>query len=78
MSSRARELGAVLGVSAGDAEEILGLAHTLEVHLPGTKAAFRAGIVTHDKAEIIAWATALLDPRRPAPPKPWSWTGPDP
>src|SRR5271166_3155877 len=58
----ARELGAVLGVSAGDAEEILGLAHTLEVHLPGTKAAFRAGIVTHEKAAIIAWATALLDP----------------
>ena len=57
-----RELGAVLGVAAGDAEEILGLAHTLEVHLPGTKAAFRAGIVTHDKAAIIAWATALLDP----------------
>ena len=57
-----RELGAVLGVSAGDAEEILGLAQTLEVHLPGTKAAFRAGIVNHDKAEIIASATALLDP----------------
>ena len=57
-----RELGAVLGVSAGDAEEILGLAQTLEVHLPGTKAAFRAGVVTHEKAAIIAWATALLDP----------------
>ena len=57
-----RELGAALGVSAGDAEEILGLAQTLEVHLPGTKAAFRAGIINHDKAEIIAWATALLDP----------------
>ena len=35
---------------------------TLEVHLPGTKAAFRAGIVNHDKAAIIASATALLDP----------------
>jgi hypothetical protein len=57
-----RELGAVLGVSAGDAEEILGLSHALEVHLPGTKAALRAGIVTHEKAAIIAWATALLDP----------------
>ena len=57
-----RELGAVLGVSAGDAEEILGLAQTLEVHLPGTRAAFRAGVVTHEKAAIIAWATALLDP----------------
>jgi hypothetical protein len=57
-----RELGAVLGVSAGDAEEILGLAHTLEVHLPGTRQAFRAGIVNHGKAQLIAAATALLDP----------------
>jgi Domain of unknown function (DUF222) len=57
-----RELGAVLGVSAGDAEEILGLAQTLEVHLPGTKAAFRAGILSRDKAAIIAAATGLLDP----------------
>jgi hypothetical protein len=57
-----RELGAVLGVAAGDVEEILGLAHALEVHLPGTKEAFRAGIVNHEKAAIIVWATALLDP----------------
>jgi hypothetical protein len=57
-----RELGAILGVSAGDAEEILDLAHTLEVHLPGTKAAFRAGILSRDKAAIIAAATGLLDP----------------
>jgi Domain of unknown function (DUF222) len=52
----------VLGVSAGDAEEILGLAHALEVYLRGTKEAFRAGIVNHEKAAIIAWATAFLDP----------------
>ena len=58
----ARELGAVLGVSAGDAEQILDLAWALEVCLPGTKAAFRAGILNHGKAEIIAAATALLDP----------------
>jgi hypothetical protein len=58
----ARELGAVLGVSAGDAEEILYLAHTLEVRLPGTKAAFWAGILSREKAQIIAWATAVLDP----------------
>jgi hypothetical protein len=57
-----RELGAVLGVAAGDAEQMLGLARTLEVHLPGTREAFRAGIITHDKAAIIAWATAFLDP----------------
>ena len=58
----ARELGAVLGVSAGDAEEMLALAWQLEVSLPGTKAAFRAGILSQDKAALIAHATALLDP----------------
>jgi hypothetical protein len=57
-----RELGAALGVSAGDAEDILDLAHNLEVGLPGTKAAFRAGILSRDKAAIIAAATGLLDP----------------
>ena len=57
-----RELGAVLGVSARDAAEILDLGWYLEVNLPGTKAAFRAGILSRDKAAIIAAATALLDP----------------
>jgi Domain of unknown function (DUF222) len=56
-----RELGAVLGISAGDAEQVLFLAWALEVCLPGTKAAFAAGIVTEDKARIIAWYTAVLD-----------------
>ena len=37
-----RELGAVLGVSARDAGEMLDLAWYLEVNLPGTRAAFRA------------------------------------
>jgi len=57
-----RELGAVLGCSPGDAEEMLDLAWNLEVNLPGTRAAFRAGILSQDKAAIIAAATALLDP----------------
>jgi Domain of unknown function (DUF222) len=57
-----RELGAVLGVAAGEAEDMLGLAWALEVCLPGTRAAFRAGILSRDKAAIIAAATALLDP----------------
>ena len=57
-----RELGAVLGISARDAGEMLYLAWYLEVNLPGTKAAFRAGILSRDKAAIIAAATALLDP----------------
>ena len=57
-----RELSAVLGVSARDAGEMLDVAWYLDVNLPGTKAAFRAGIVNRDKAAIIAAATALLDP----------------
>jgi hypothetical protein len=57
-----RELGAVLGVPAGDAEDILDLARNLEAGLPGTKAAFRAGILSRDKAAIIAAAAGLLDP----------------
>ena len=58
----ARELGAVLGVSSGDAEQMLDLAWALEVCLPGTKEAFQAGILTQEKAAVIAAATALLDP----------------
>jgi len=57
-----RELGAVLGLSAGDAEEMLALAWALAASLPGTRAAFGAGILSRDKAAVIAWATALLDP----------------
>jgi hypothetical protein len=57
-----RELGAVLGVSAVQAGEMLDLAWYLEVNLPGTRAAFRTGIISRDKAAIIANATALLDP----------------
>jgi hypothetical protein len=57
-----RELGAVLGVSQREAGEMLDLAWYLEVSLPGTRAAFRSGIVSRDKAAIIASATALLDP----------------
>ena len=41
---------------------MLDLARDLEVRLPGTKAAFRAGILRHSKVQVIAWATALLDP----------------
>ena len=57
-----RELGAVLGVSPRDAGEMLDLAWCLEVSLPGTKAAFWAGVLSRDKAAIIANATVLLDP----------------
>jgi Domain of unknown function (DUF222) len=57
-----RELGAALGISVRDAEQMLDLAWHLEVNLPGTSAAFRAGILNRDKAQLIAWATAVLDP----------------
>jgi hypothetical protein len=56
------ELAPALGESRGAAEDLLGLAWDLEVKLPGTRAAFRAGIVTAEKAGIIAAATAVLDP----------------
>ena len=56
------ELAAVLGESRAAAEDLLGLAHDLAVKLPGTMAAFRDGPLRASKAEIIAWATAVLDP----------------
>jgi hypothetical protein len=59
----ARELAAALGESRAAAEDMLSLAHELEVNLPGTKAAFRSGILNRRKAMIIAEATALLDPQ---------------
>src|SRR5579859_4472291 len=58
----AKELAAVLGETRAAAGAMLSLAHELEVNLPGTKAAFLAGIVGERKAAIIAWATAVLDP----------------
>jgi hypothetical protein len=58
----AAELAPALGQSRGAAEDTLGLAHDLQVKLPGTRAAFRAGIVDQGKAEIIAAATRVLDP----------------
>jgi len=58
----ARELGPVLGESRAAAEDMLSLAQQLEVNLPGTRAAFRAGILNQRKAAIIASATAVLDP----------------
>jgi hypothetical protein len=57
-----RELGSALGIGSGDAAEILDLSWHLEVHLPGTRAAFRIGVLNRDKARIIANVTALLDP----------------
>src|SRR4029077_8175636 len=58
-----RELASVLGESRAAAEDMLSLAHELEVNLPGTKAAFRAGVLNQRKAAVIASATARLDTR---------------
>ena len=45
--------------AAGD---IVSLAQELEINLPGTRAAFRSGILSRRKAMIIAETTVLLDP----------------
>ena len=45
-----------------EADALLDLAHALEVKLPGTKEAFRTGVLRRSKAEIIAPATGVLDP----------------
>jgi hypothetical protein len=58
----AQELASVLGESRAAAGDMLSLAQELEVRLPGTRAAFRDGIVSRRKAAVIAEATALLDP----------------
>src|SRR5207253_979255 len=51
----------VLPGCAGRAESLIGLAQTLQTHLPGTAAALQDGTITRYKAEIIASATAFLD-----------------
>jgi hypothetical protein len=55
------ELAAVLAESRAAADTLLGLAQTLETHLPGTRAALLDGVISRRKAEIIAQATVLLD-----------------
>ena len=57
-----QELAAVLGESRAAAGDIVSLAQELEINLPGTKAAFRSGILSRRKAMTIAEATVLLDP----------------
>src|ERR1700683_3910067 len=56
------ELAAVLGESRWTADQLLEVAEALEVKLPGTKAAFRDGIVSEAKAVIMARAVTALDP----------------
>jgi len=54
--------GAGAGRGAGAAEDLLTCALALQARLPGTKAALRDGIITRGKAQVIIYATALLDP----------------
>ena len=56
------EVAPALAQSAWAAAAVLELAWDLAVKLPGTAAAFRAGIVQENKARIIAAATQLLNP----------------
>ena len=56
------ELASLLAESRGTAEALLDLARDLAVKLPGTMAAFRDGILSRYKVQMIASAAALLDP----------------
>ena len=56
------ELRQILAESRGVAEDMLDLARNLAEKLPGTREAFRDGILRQSKVETIARATAVLDP----------------
>src|SRR5690349_4579411 len=58
----ADQVAYALGESRGRAGDLLDLARTLQARLPGTAAALDDGTISRYKAEIIAGATALLDP----------------
>jgi Domain of unknown function (DUF222) len=57
----ADEIASALGESRARADELTGTAGHLDSHLPGTKAALRAGTLSLGKARIISAATGLLD-----------------
>src|SRR5690349_18726551 len=56
------EVAGVLAESRHAADAMLDLAYDLEVKLPGTRAAFRDGILRQSKVAIIVRACAVLDP----------------
>ena len=58
----ADELRQILAESRGVTEDMLALARDLAEKLPGTRDAFRDGILRQSKVETIARATAMLDP----------------
>jgi hypothetical protein len=70
------ELADALAETRCAADGMLQLARDLEVRLPGTRAAFGSGVQRHSKVEIIARATAHLDPAQARAAERWCWTGP--
>jgi hypothetical protein len=58
----ATELSYALAESGQAAEEMLELAWDLETKLPGTRAAFRSGVLRESKVAIIVRACEVLDP----------------
>jgi len=58
----ASELAWALADTRWAADNMLDLASTLAVKLPGTRAAFRSGMLRQSKVEIIAAAVVNLDP----------------
>jgi Domain of unknown function (DUF222) len=62
----ADQLACALADSRGHVGDLLDLADCLGTRLPGTQAALLDGTISRYKAEIIAGATALLDPAEAA------------
>jgi hypothetical protein len=58
----ADQVANALGESRFRADELMGTAGHLDIHLPGTRAALRDGIVSLGKTRLIVTATGLLDP----------------
>jgi hypothetical protein len=56
------ELSCALAEYRGTAADMLGRAHDLETRLPGTRAAFRSGVIGLYKASIMCGGTEVLDP----------------
>jgi hypothetical protein len=69
------ELCAVLAESKGDAVGMLGLAHDLETKLPGTGTRSWMASCPRRRPRSSPVPPLSSTPTRPAPPRPWSWTG---
>jgi len=69
------ELAAVLGESRGTAEDLLDLAHDLEVKLPGTGRRSGTGPCARPRWRSSPGPPRSWTPRRPAELRRWCWTG---